>query len=73
MDAVSLTQLAFDVVGQLSSPGADQSREVILTRAKNNSGPASFPTVLSSYVGLPNLPGGLRAAIAAEPLSLIHI
>ena len=36
MDAVSLTQLAFDVVGQLSSPGADQSREVILTRAMNN-------------------------------------
>src|SRR5664280_2438783 len=34
MDSVSLTQLAFDVVGQLSSPGADQSREVILTRAK---------------------------------------
>src|ERR1035437_2313011 len=29
MDSVSLTQLAFDVVGQLSSPGADQSREVI--------------------------------------------
>ena len=28
-DAVSLTQLAYDVVGQLSSPGADQSREMI--------------------------------------------
>src|SRR5664279_3281564 len=48
MDAVSLTQLAFDVVGQLSSPGADQSREVILTRALNSNGPASVPTVLSS-------------------------
>src|SRR5450756_2991222 len=51
-DAVSLTQLAFDVVGQLSSPGADQSREMILTRAKNNTGSASVPTVLSSDVGL---------------------
>jgi len=67
MDAVSLTQLAFDVVGQLSSPGADQSREVILTRAKNNTGPASVPTVLSSDVGLPSVPASLRAAIAADP------
>src|SRR5665647_2407751 len=67
MDAVSLTQLAFDVVGQLSSPGADQSREVILTRAKNNTGPASVPTVLSGDVGLPSVPAGLRTAIAADP------
>lgn len=67
MDAVSLTQLAFDVVGQLSSPGADQSREVILTRAMNNTGPASVPTVLSSDVGLPSVPPRLRAAIAADP------
>ena len=66
-DAVSLTQLAFDVVGQLASPGADQSREVILTRAKNNAGPASVPTVLSSDVGLPSVPTGLRDAIAADP------
>jgi two-component system sensor histidine kinase MtrB len=67
MDAISLTQLAFDVVGQLSSPGADQSREVILTRAMNNTGLASVPTVLSSDVGLPNVPPRLRAAIAADP------
>jgi len=67
MDSVSLTQLAFDVVGQLSSPGADQSREVILTRAKNNTGPASVPTVLSSDVGLSSVPAGLRAAIASDP------
>jgi two-component system sensor histidine kinase MtrB len=67
MDSVSLTQLAFDVVGQLSSPGADQSREVILTRAKNNTGPASVPTVLSSDVGLPSVPARLRSAIAADP------
>jgi two-component system, OmpR family, sensor histidine kinase MtrB len=67
MDAVSLTQLAFDVVGQLSSPGADQSREVILTRAKDNTGPASVPTVLSSAVGLSSVPAKLRAAIAADP------
>jgi len=67
MDANSLTQLAFDVVGQLSSPGADQSREVILTRAKNNTGPASVPTVLSSDVGVSRVPAGLRAAIAADP------
>ena len=66
-DAVSLTQLAFDVVGQLSSPGADQSREMILTRAKNNTGPASVPTVLSSDVGLPSVPDKLRNAIAADP------
>lgn len=66
-DTVSLTQLAFDVVGQLSSPGADQSREVILTRAKNNAGPASVPTVLSSDVGLPSVPDRLRDAIAADP------
>src|SRR5450631_4044768 len=66
MDAVSLTQLAFDVVGRLSTPGADQSREVILTRAKNNTGPASVPTVLSSDVGLPNVPDRLRAAIVAD-------
>jgi two-component system sensor histidine kinase MtrB len=67
MDAVSLTQLALDVVGQLSSPGADQSREVILTRAKNNTGPASVPTVLSSSVGLSSVPAGLRTAITADP------
>jgi len=67
MDAVSLTQLAFDVVGQLSSPGADQSREVILTRARNNTGPASVPTVLSGDVGLSSVPASLRAAIAADP------
>jgi two-component system sensor histidine kinase MtrB len=66
-DAVSLTQLAFDVVGQLSSPGEDQSREVILTRARNNTGPASVPTVLSGEVGLPSVPDGLRDAIAADP------
>src|SRR5450759_2165422 len=66
-DAVSLSQLAFDVVGQAASPGADQSREVILTRAKNNTGPASVPTVLSSDVGLPSVPASLRAAIAADP------
>ena len=66
-DAVSLTQLAYDVVGQLSSPGADQSREVILTRAKNNTGPASVPTVLSSDMGLPSVPDKLRDAIAADP------
>ncbi|MHB8273823.1 MAG: MtrAB system histidine kinase MtrB [Dermatophilaceae bacterium] len=66
-DVVSLTQLAFDVVGQLASPGADQSREVILTRAKNNTGPASVPTVLSSDVGLPSVPARLRDAIAADP------
>ena len=67
MDAVSLTQLAYDVVGQLSSPGADQSREVILTRAKDNTGPASVPTVLSSDVGMRFVPAGLRDAIAADP------
>jgi two-component system sensor histidine kinase MtrB len=67
MDAVSLTQLAFDVVGVVSSPGADQSREVILTRAKSNAGPASVPTVLSSDVGLPSVPATLRAAIDADP------
>lgn len=66
-DSVSLTQLAFDVVGQAASPGADQSREVILTRAKNNTGPASVPTVLSSDVGLPSVPAKLRDAIAADP------
>src|SRR5665647_2163657 len=55
-DAVSLTQLAFDVVGQAASPGADQSREVILTRAENNTSPASVPTVLSGDVGLPSVP-----------------
>ena len=66
-DAVSLTQLAYDVVGQLSSPGADQSREVILTRARNNTGPASVPTVLSSDMGLPSVPDKLRDAIAADP------
>lgn len=67
MDAVSLTQLAFDVVGQLSSPGADQSREVILTRARRNTGPASIPTVLSGDVGLSSVPARLRAAIAGDP------
>src|SRR5471030_844657 len=65
-DTVSLTQLAYDVVGQFSSPGADQSREMILTRAKNNTGPASVPTVLSSDVGLPSVPDKLRNAIAAD-------
>jgi len=66
-DAVSLTQLAYDVVSQLSSPGADQSREMILTRAKNNTGPASVPTVLSGDVGLPSVPVRLRDAIAKDP------
>jgi two-component system sensor histidine kinase MtrB len=68
MDAVSLTQLALDVVGQVSSPGTDQSRQVILTRALNNAGPASVPTVLSSDVGLASVPARLRAAIAADPI-----
>jgi two-component system sensor histidine kinase MtrB len=67
MDAVSLTQLAFDVVGQLSSPGADKSREVILTRARRNTGPASVPTVVSGDVGLTSVPAGLRAAISRDP------
>lgn len=67
VDAVSLTQLAIDVVGQVSSPGADQSRQVILTRAENNTGHARLPTVLSSEVGLSSVPAGLRAAIAADP------
>ena len=67
MDDTSLTQLAFDIVRQLSSPGADQSREVILTRAQTNTGPASVPTVLSSDVGLPSVPETLRTAIAADP------
>jgi two-component system sensor histidine kinase MtrB len=67
LDVISLTQLAFDVVGQLSSPGADQSREVIFTRAKNNTGPASVPTVLSSAVGLASVPSSLRETIAADP------
>ena len=67
MDAVSLTQLAFDVVGQSASPGADQSRQVILTRARNNVGPATVPTVLSAEVGLSSVPASLRAAIAADP------
>jgi two-component system sensor histidine kinase MtrB len=66
-DTVSLTQLAYDVVLQLSSPGADQSREMILTRAKNNTGPASVPTVLSSDVGLTSVPDKLRNAIGADP------
>ena len=65
-DAVSLTQLAYDVVAQLSSPGADQSREMILTRAKNNTGPASVPTVLSGDVGLPSVPDKLRTALATD-------
>jgi two-component system, OmpR family, sensor histidine kinase MtrB len=66
-DTVSLTQLAYDVVESLASPGADQSREMILTRAKNNTGPASVPTVLSSDVGLTSVPDKLRNAIAADP------
>jgi two-component system sensor histidine kinase MtrB len=66
-DTVSLTQLAFDVVAQVASPGADQSREAILTRAKSNTGPASVPTVLSSDVGLPSIPARLRDAIARDP------
>ncbi|MEP7036565.1 MAG: MtrAB system histidine kinase MtrB [Actinomycetota bacterium] len=66
-DALSLTQLAYDVVGQLSSPGADQSREMILTRAKSNVGPASVPTVLSSDVGLSSVPEALRDAVVADP------
>ena len=66
-DTVSLSQLAYDVVGQLASPGADQSREVILTRAKNNTGPTSVPTVLSSDLGLPSVPAKLRDAIAGDP------
>jgi len=66
-DTVSLTQLAFDVVAQVASPGADQSREAILTRAKSNTGPASVPTVLSSDVGMPIVPTRLRDAIARDP------
>jgi two-component system sensor histidine kinase MtrB len=66
-DTVSLTQLAFDVVAHVASPGADQSREAILTRAKSNTGPASVPTVLSSDVGLPSVPTRLRDALATDP------
>jgi two-component system sensor histidine kinase MtrB len=66
-DTAFLTQLAFDVVTLVASPGADQSREAILTRAKSNTGPASVPTVLSSDVGLPSVPARLRDAIARDP------
>ena len=66
-DTVSLTQLAFDVVAQVASPGADQSRVAILTRAKSNTGPASVPTVLSSDIGLSSVPPRLRDAIARDP------
>jgi len=65
-DAESLRQLAFDVVGQLASPGADRSREVILTPAKNRTGPASVPPVRSGDV-VHNVPDRLRDAIAADP------
>src|ERR1035437_766110 len=61
MDSVSLTQLALDVVGQLSSPGADQSREVILTRATNNTSPPTVPPAHSRQRALPTQPAGLRA------------
>jgi two-component system, OmpR family, sensor histidine kinase MtrB len=67
VDTVSLNQLAFDVVGKLSSPGADQSRQVILTRARGNTGPASVSTARSGDVGLTSVPAGLRAAIAGDP------
>jgi two-component system sensor histidine kinase MtrB len=67
VDSVSLTQLALDVVAQLESPGDDQSRQVILTRAQNNYGPASVPTSSSGGVKLSSVPVGLRAAIARDP------
>ena len=45
-DATSMTQLATDIAAQLASPGADQSRDIILVRSGAATSPAKVPTIL---------------------------
>jgi two-component system sensor histidine kinase MtrB len=66
-DATSMTQLATDIAAQLASPGADQSRDIILVRSGDSSSPAKVPTILSGDIGLPSIPDELREAVAADP------
>jgi two-component system sensor histidine kinase MtrB len=65
-DATSMTQLATDVAAQLASPGADQSRDVILVHSGPSTSPAKVPTILSGDIGLPSIPDELRRAVAAD-------
>jgi two-component system, OmpR family, sensor histidine kinase MtrB len=66
-DTTSMTQLATDIASQLASPGADQSRDIILVRSGDSSSPTKIPTILSGDIGLPSIPGELRKAVAADP------
>ena len=66
-DATSMTQLATDIAAQLASPGADQSRDIILVRSGAATSPAKVPTILSGDVGLPSIPAELRKAVSADP------
>ena len=66
-DATSMTQLATDIAAQLASPGADQSRDIILVRSGAVTSPAKVPTILSGDVGLPSIPAELRQAVSADP------
>ena len=66
-DATSMTQLATDIAAQLASPGADQSRDIILVRSGAATSPAKVPTILSGDVGLPSIPAELRRAVSADP------
>ena len=59
--------LATDIAAQLASPGADQSRDIILVRSGAATSPAKVPTILSGDVGLPSIPAELREAVSADP------
>jgi two-component system sensor histidine kinase MtrB len=66
--AAQLGTLHRDLVQQkLASPGADASRQVVLTRSLKNTNSTVVATVCSDEACLPSLPADLRAAVAENP------
>ena len=67
LDAESVRQFTFDLIRQQESQTPDQTREVILTRAIDNTrGPERVPTMWTD-VDATVVPTELRQAIAADP------
>ena len=68
-DRDSLKQLAGDIVQASASPGEDNSREVVLTRAFNNERDVVVPTVTSGgsgNIGLPTIPMASRQQLVKD-------
>ena len=67
LDAESIRQFTFDLIRQQESQTPDQTRELILTRAIDNTrGPERVPTMWTD-VDASVVPTELRQAIAADP------